>query len=109
MGGGQFPAGPSGAGVIPDDQWKVGSNSFAKAGVVFGVLAIPLGLMQVIGYFFAFGFAGIAIVLAGSDWFVHNACPPAREIHRPVRGSARCRCSHLEGHRGRWPAVVTPG
>ena len=63
MGGGQFPAGPSGAGIIPDDQWKVGSNSFAKAGVVFGVLAIQQGLMQVIGYFFALGFAGIAIVL----------------------------------------------
>jgi hypothetical protein len=29
MGGGQFPAGPSGPAVIPDGGWKAGSNSLA--------------------------------------------------------------------------------
>jgi hypothetical protein len=49
--------------VLPDDQWKVGSNSFAKTGVVFGVLAVPIGWIQVVGFFFALGFGGVAIVL----------------------------------------------
>src|SRR5579863_256665 len=63
MGGGQFPAGPSGPGVVPDDQWKVGSNSFAKSGVVFGVIAVPLGWIQVVGFVFALGFGWLAIGL----------------------------------------------
>jgi len=63
MGGGQFPAGPSGPGVVPDDQWKVGSNSFAKSGVVCGVIAVPLGWIQVVGFVFALGFGWLAIGL----------------------------------------------
>ena len=63
FGGGQIPAGPSGPGVTPDDTWKVGSNSFAKSGVVFGILAIPLGWIQVAGYLFTLGFGGVAILL----------------------------------------------
>lgn len=62
-GGGQFPAGPAGSAVIPDSGWKAGSNSFAKSGLTFGVLAVPLGWIQVIGFLFALGFAGIGIVL----------------------------------------------
>jgi hypothetical protein len=62
-GGGQFPAGPAGPAVVPDEGWRAGSNSFAKSGLTFGVLAIPLGWIQVIGYLFALGFAGIGILL----------------------------------------------
>ena len=62
-GGRQFPAGPAGPNVAPDGLWKVGSNSFAKSGLSFGVLAIPLGWIPVIGYLFALGFAGIGIIL----------------------------------------------
>jgi hypothetical protein len=62
-GGGQFPAGPAGPAVIPDGGWKAGSNSFAKSGLTFGVLAIPLGWIQVIGFLFAIGFGGIGVVL----------------------------------------------
>ena len=43
VGGGQIPAGPAGPGVTPHDTWKAGSNSPAKAGVVAGILGIPLG------------------------------------------------------------------
>ncbi len=62
-GGGQFPAGPAGPAVIPDQGWKAGSNSFAKSGLTFSVLAIPLGWIEGIGYLFALGFAGIGIIL----------------------------------------------
>jgi hypothetical protein len=62
-GGGQFPAGPAGPAVIPDVGWKAGSNSFAKSGLTLGVLAIPLGWIEAIGYLFALGFAGIGIIL----------------------------------------------
>src|ERR1700689_3392409 len=62
-GGGVFPAGPSGAGVIHDGYFRAGSNSFAKSGVVSGVIAVPLGWIQVIGFLFALGFGGLAIVL----------------------------------------------
>lgn len=62
-GGGQFPAGPAGPAVIPDQGWKAGSNSFAKSGLTFSVLAIPLGWIDAIGYLFALGFAGIGIIL----------------------------------------------
>jgi hypothetical protein len=62
-GGGQFPAGPAGPAVIPDGGWKAGSNSFAKSGLTFGVLAIPLGWIQVIGFLFAIGFGGMGVVL----------------------------------------------
>jgi hypothetical protein len=62
-GGGQFPAGPAGPAVIPDGGWKVGSNSFAKSGLTCGVLAIPLGWIPAIGYLFALGFGGIAVLL----------------------------------------------
>jgi hypothetical protein len=63
VGWGQFPAGPAGPSVTPEGRWKVGSNSTAKAGVVFGVIAIPLGWIQVIGYAFALLFGALAIVL----------------------------------------------
>jgi hypothetical protein len=63
MGGGQFPAGPAGPAVGADGHWKIGSNSFAKAGVVCGVIAVPLGLIQVIGFLFALLFGGLAIAL----------------------------------------------
>jgi hypothetical protein len=62
-GGGQFPAGPAGPAVIPDRGWKAGSNSFAKSGLTFSVLAMPLGWIQVIGFVFALGFGGIGILL----------------------------------------------
>src|SRR5579862_1230046 len=63
FGGGQFPAGPSGPGIIPDGRWKVGSNSFAKSGVACGVLAVPLGSIQVVGFVFGLGFGWLAIGL----------------------------------------------
>ncbi|HEY6468546.1 MAG TPA: hypothetical protein VI434_02140 [Candidatus Dormibacteraeota bacterium] len=62
-GGGQFPAGPAGPNIAPDGLWKVGSNSFAKSGLSFGVLAIPLGWIPAIGYLFALGFAGVGLIL----------------------------------------------
>jgi hypothetical protein len=61
MGGGQFPAGPAGPDVLPDGRWKAGSNSPAKAGVVLGVIAVPLGWIQVVGFVFALGFGWLAI------------------------------------------------
>jgi hypothetical protein len=65
MGGGQFPAGPSGPAVIPDGGWKAGSNSFAKAGVIVGVLGILTGWIQVTGIAFGYGFGALAIALGG--------------------------------------------
>jgi hypothetical protein len=62
-GGGVFPAGPAIADVSSEGYWKAGSNSAAKAGVVCGVIAVPLGWIQVIGFLFALGFGGVAIVL----------------------------------------------
>jgi hypothetical protein len=50
--------------VSPERNYFVaGSNSVAKSGVVCGVLAVPLGWIQVIGFAFALGFGGLAIVL----------------------------------------------
>jgi hypothetical protein len=49
--------------VIPDDRWKDGSNSFAKSGVVFGVVAVSLGWIPAIGLVFALGFGWLAIIL----------------------------------------------
>jgi hypothetical protein len=63
FGGGHFPAGPSGPAVIPEGRWKTGSNSFAKAGVFSGVLAILTGWIQITGLLLACGFAGLAIGL----------------------------------------------
>ncbi len=64
VGGGVFPAGPAGPAVSPEKNYFVaGSNSVAKSGVVCGVLAVPLGWIQVIGFVFALGFGGLAIVL----------------------------------------------
>src|SRR5580698_1717158 len=62
-GGGVFPAGPAVPDVSSEGYWKAGSNSAAKAGVVCGVIAVPLGWIQVIGFLFALGFGGVAIVL----------------------------------------------
>jgi hypothetical protein len=59
-----FPAGPAGPAVSPEKNYFLaGSNSVAKSGLVCGVLAIPLGWIQVIGFAFALGFGGLAIVL----------------------------------------------
>jgi hypothetical protein len=63
VGGGVFPAGPAGPGVIPDGYFGARSNSAAKAGVVFGVLAVPLGWIQVVGFLFTLLFGGLAIIL----------------------------------------------
>jgi hypothetical protein len=64
VGGGVFPAGPAGLAVTPDSNYfEAGSNSVAKSGVVCGVLAVPLGWIQVVGFVFALGFGGLAIVL----------------------------------------------
>jgi hypothetical protein len=63
FGGGQFPASPSGPGVIPDDRWKTDSNSFAKSGVACGVLAVLLGWIQIVGFLLALGFGWLAIIL----------------------------------------------
>jgi hypothetical protein len=64
VGGGVFPAAPAGPAVSPERNYFVaGSNSVAKSGVVCGVLAVPLGWIQVIGFAFALGFGGLAIVL----------------------------------------------
>jgi hypothetical protein len=50
--------------VTPErNYFETGSNSVAKSGVVCGVLAVPLGWIQVIGFVFALGFGGLAIVL----------------------------------------------
>jgi hypothetical protein len=76
-GGGVFPAGPAGSAVIPDGHWKVGSNSAAKSGVVCGVLAVPLGWIQVIGFVFALGFGGLAIVL-GAAGLLRSGRLPAK-------------------------------
>jgi hypothetical protein len=65
FGAGQFPAGPSGPGIAPDDTWKVGSNSPAKSGVFAGILGIPVGLIPVIGFAFALGFGLLAVALGG--------------------------------------------
>jgi hypothetical protein len=59
-----FPAGPAGPAVSPEKNYFLaGSNSVAKSGVVCGVLAVPLGWIQVVGFVFALGFGGLAIVL----------------------------------------------
>ena len=62
-GGGQFPAGPAGPNVAPDGLWKVGSNSFAKSGLTFGILGIPLGWIPGIGLLLGVLFGGIGVVL----------------------------------------------
>jgi hypothetical protein len=62
-GGGQFPAGPAGPAVTPDEGWRAGSNSWAKSGLTFGVLAIPLGWLAGIGYLFGLGFGGMGVLL----------------------------------------------
>jgi hypothetical protein len=82
FGGGQFPAGPSGPAVIPEGGWKVGSNSFAKAGVVSGVLGIVSGWIQIVGLLFALGFAGLAIGLgaAGVVRSTRHSSAPGRYI-----------------------------
>jgi hypothetical protein len=77
FGGGQFPAGPAGPAVVPEGRWKTGSNSSAKAGVVCGVIAIPLGWIQVIGYAFALGFGALAIVLGGIGLIRSGRLPAA--------------------------------
>lgn len=64
VGGGVFPAGPAGPALTPErNYFEVGSNSVAKSGVVCGILAVPLGWIQVVGFVFALGFGGLAIVL----------------------------------------------
>jgi hypothetical protein len=62
--------------VTPEGLWKVGSNSFAKSGVVCGVLAIPLGWIQVIGFLFALIFGALAIAL-GAIGLVRSGRLPA--------------------------------
>ena len=57
LGGGVFPAGPAGPAVTQErNYFEAGSNSVAKSGVVCGILAVPLGWIQVIGFVFALGF-----------------------------------------------------
>jgi hypothetical protein len=80
-GGGQFPAGPAGPAVMPEGRWKIGSNSFAKSGVTFGVLAIPLGWIQVIGFVFTLGFGGIAIALGGIGFIRAERLPAKSGRH----------------------------
>jgi hypothetical protein len=77
VGGGVFPAGPAGPAVAAEKNYFVaGSNSAAKSGVVCGVLAVPLGWIQVIGFAFALGFGGLAIIL-GADGLLRAGRLPA--------------------------------
>jgi hypothetical protein len=76
-GGGVFPAGPAGPAVVPEGYFKAGSNSSAKAGLVVGVLAIPLGWIQVVGFLFTLLFGGLALVLGGVG-LIHSGRLPAR-------------------------------
>ena len=79
VGGGVFPAGPAGPAVSPEKNYFVaGSNSAAKSGFVCAVLAVPLGWIQVIGFVFALGFGGLAIVL--------GAVGLMRSEHLPAKG-----------------------
>ena len=77
VGGGQIPAGPAGPGVTPHDTWKAGSNSPAKSGVVAGILGIPLGLIPVIGFAFAWGY-GLAAIALGAFGVWHSRRLPGR-------------------------------
>ncbi len=77
-GGGVFPAGPAGPAVARErNYWKSGSNSVAKSGVVCGVLAIPLGWIQVVGFLFTLLFGGLAVIL-GAVGLVQSGHLPAR-------------------------------
>lgn len=79
VGGGVFPAGPAGPAVSPEKNYFLaGSNSVAKSGVVCGVLAVPLGWLQVIGFLFALGFGGLAIVLGAIGLVRAGRLPASR-------------------------------
>ena len=100
VGGGVFPAGPAGPALTPErNYFEVGSNSVAKSGVVCGILAVPLGWIQVIGFVFALGFGGTR------DRPRRNRTAPGRSASGQwgqVFGDAwdrnRCRSRCLEDH-----------
>jgi hypothetical protein len=63
--------------VTPErNYFEAGSNSVAKSGVVCGMLAVPLGWIQVVGFVFALGFGGLAIVLGAISLLRAGRLPP---------------------------------